>query len=54
MTSKPVATKIAMLLSAVGPDALERYNNFECQEGEDKAKYNHVKTKLDTELEGQK
>ena len=54
MTRKPVATKIAMLLSAVGPDALERYNNFECQEGEDEAKYNHVKTKLDTELEGQK
>ena len=42
------------MLSSVGPEALERYNNFECQEGEDKAKYNHVKTKLDTELEGQK
>ena len=54
MTRKPVATKIAMLLSSVGPEALERYNNFECQEGEDKAKCNHVKTKLDTELEGQK
>ena len=54
MTRKPVATKIAVSLSSVGPEALERYNNFECQEREDKAKYNHVKTKLDTELEGQK
>lgn len=35
MTKKPDATKIAMLLTAVEPDALERYNHFEWQEGED-------------------
>ena len=35
MTKKPDATKIAMLLSAVEPDTLERYNHFERQEGED-------------------
>ena len=54
MTKKSVATKITTLLSAVGPDALERYNNFEWQEGEDNAKYDHVKTKFETELEGKK
>ena len=26
--SKPNRTKIAILLSAIGPDALERYNHF--------------------------
>ena len=44
MTRKPVATKIAMLLSSVGPEALERYNNFSPS----------WHSKLDTELEGQK
>ena len=35
MTKKPDATNIAMLLSAVEPDTLDRYNHFEWQEGED-------------------
>ena len=54
MTRKPDATKIATLLSAVGPDALERYNHFIWQEGEDNEKYDHVKIKFGTELAGQK
>ena len=45
-TKKPDPTKIAMLLSAVGPEALERYNHFEWREGEDKNKFDHVKAKF--------
>ena len=54
MTKKSDPTKIAMLLSAVGPEALERYNHFEWQEGEDNAKYDQVKAKFESELAGQK
>ena len=43
-----------MLLSAVGPEALERYNHFEWREGEDKNKFDHVKAKFEKEFAGQK
>jgi len=54
MTKKPDPTNIAMLLSAVGPEALERYNYFEWHEGENKNKFNHVKAKFEKEFAGQK
>ena len=53
-TKKPDPTKIAMLLSAVGLEALERYNHFEWREGEDKNKFDHVKAKFEKEFAGQK
>ena len=53
-TEKPTATKIAMLLSAVGPEALERYNHFEWSEDEDKGKFDVVKAKFENELAGKK
>lgn len=53
-TEKPAATKIAMLLSAVGPEALERYNHFEWSEDEDKGKFDVVKAKFENELAGKK
>ena len=53
-TKKPDPTKISMLLSAVGPEALERYNHFEWREGEDKNKFDHVKAKFEKEFAGQK
>ena len=53
-TKKPDSTKVAMLLSAIGPEALERFNHFVWTEGEDKAKFDHVKTKFESEFAGQK
>ena len=46
--------KIAMLLSAVGPEALEQYNHFEWNEGKDKNKFDHVKAKFAKEFAGRK
>jgi len=46
-TKKPDETKIAMLLSAIGPEALERYNHFEWSEGEDNTKFDDVKAKFE-------
>ena len=46
-TKKPDPTKIVMLLSAVDPKALERYKHFEWCEGQDKNKFDHVKTKFE-------
>jgi len=53
-TKKPDPTKITMLLSAVGPETLERYNRFEWRKGEDKNKFDHVKAKFKKEFAGQK
>ena len=53
-TKKPDPTKISMLLSAVGPEALERHNHFEWREGEDKNKFDDVKAKIEKEFAGQK
>ena len=53
-TEKPDETKIAMLLSAIGPEALERYNHFEWSEGEDNTKFDDVKAKFENELAGRK
>ena len=53
-TKKPDETKIAMLLSAIGPEALERYNHFEWSEGEDRSKFDDVKAKFENELAGRK
>ncbi len=51
---KPDATKIAMLLSAVGPEALERYNHFGWQKDEDKKVYKNVVEKFESEFAGVK
>ena len=54
MTKKPDLTKIAMLLSAIGPEALELFNHFVWTEGEDKDSFDNVKTKFESEFAGQK
>ena len=46
--------KIAMLLSAIGPECLERYNNLTWAAGEDKTDFATVMTKLETEFTGLK
>ena len=51
---KPDATKIAMLLSTVGPEALERYNHFEWEKQEDNKEYKKVFEKFESELAGVK
>ena len=55
---KPDATKIAMLLSAIGPEALERFNHFDWQtegdDAEDKTKYKVVLRKFQKEFAGMK
>ena len=55
---KPDATKIAMLLSAIGPEALERFNHFEWQtegdDAKDKTKYKVVLCKFQKEFAGMK
>jgi len=53
-TKKPDETQIAMLLSVIGPEALERYNHFEWSEGEDNTKFDDVKAKFENELAGRK
>ncbi len=54
----PHRRKIAMLLSAIEPEALERYNHFEWVIGddnpEDKKDYDHVIAKFEKELTGMK
>ena len=56
--NKPDATKIATLMSAIGPEALERFNHFEWQtegdDAEDKRKYKVVRRKFRKELAGMK
>ena len=56
MTKKPDATKITMLLSAVGPDALAWSDTATSNSKKVKTneKYDHVKIKFETELAGQK
>ena len=56
MTKKPDATKITMLLSAVGPDALAWSDTATSNSKKVKTneKYDHVKIKFETEFAGQK
>ncbi len=58
-TGKSDKVKIGMLLSAMGPDGVERFNNFKwvtepADQAEDKNKYDHVMTKFNKELSGDK
>ena len=46
--------KIAMLLTCIGPEALDRYNNFTYEEDEDKKKYAIVVKKFETHFKGLK
>lgn len=46
--------KIAMLLTTMGPEALDRYNHLEFEEGEDPKKYNTVISKLEAHFKGMK
>jgi hypothetical protein len=46
--------KIAMLLTCIGPDALERYNQFQFAEGEDRGSYDLVLEKFNTHFSGLK
>ncbi|XP_044163427.1 uncharacterized protein LOC122947887 [Acropora millepora] len=52
--SKEDDIKIARLLSAIGPEALERFNHFTWATGEDKAKYKDVMDKFQREFAGMK
>ena len=52
--SKEDDIKIAQLLSAIGPEALERFNHFTWATGEDKAKYKDVMDKFQRECAGMK
>ena len=47
-------TKIGMLLSAIGEEAEERFEQFQWASGEDKNKFEVVVTKFDTEFAGEK
>ena len=57
-TGKADSTKIAMLLSSMGPEALERYNQFKWKTDdpgkEDQTKYDDVVKKFQTEFAGLK
>ena len=46
--------KIAMLLNAIGTEARQRCEQLAWQAGEDKTKYAHVVTKLETHFKGKK
>lgn len=54
MTKKPDSTKMALLLSAIGPEALEWFNHFIWTEGQNKNKFEDVKTKFESEFASQK
>jgi hypothetical protein len=51
---KPDAVKIAMLLTCVGPDAMDRYNQFEYREQESADSYTDVMAKFSTHFNGLK
>ena len=53
-TGKEDKTKVAMLLSAMGPAGVSRYNQFEWATGEDKNKFDIVVNKFETELIGER
>ena len=53
-TDKPDGVKIAMILSAMGPEGVARFNNFGWETGEDKTKYADVVKKFEKEIGGQK
>ena len=53
-TGKSDATRIAMLLTAIGPEGIRSFNNFQWATGEDKTKFDHVIQKFETELNGEK
>ncbi|ELU12355.1 hypothetical protein CAPTEDRAFT_213318 [Capitella teleta] len=53
-SQKSDAIRIAMLLSYIGPESLERYNNLEFSADEDKKKFDVVVQKLDTLFKGKK
>ena len=53
-TGKEDKTKVAMLLSAMGPEGVRRYNQFQWATGEDKDKFDTVVNKFETELIGER
>ena len=53
-TSKTDATKIAMLLTCMGPDGVRRFNQFAFSPDTDKDKYDKVVDKFTSELSGEK
>ena len=54
-TEKSDATKIAMLLTSMGPEGVKRFNHFswDATTGEDKSKYDSVMAKFDSVLSGE-
>jgi hypothetical protein len=50
---KSDATKIGMLLSAIGEEAEERFDQLQWESGEDKTKFETVVAKLDKEFSGE-
>ena len=53
-TEKSDGTKIAMLLTTIGPDGVRRLNQFVFTPDTDKAKYDKVVEKFESELSGKK
>ena len=53
-TEKSDGTKIAMLLTTIGPDGVRRFNQFVFTPDTDKAKYDKVVEKFESELSGEK
>ena len=50
--TKDNKVKVAILLSSIGPDALELYNTFDWAEGENKNDYKHIIKKLEDHCKG--
>ena len=49
---KDDSIRIAMLHASIGPDSLDRYNQFGYGPGEDKKKYDIVLSKFDDHFQG--
>ncbi|KAJ0058969.1 hypothetical protein NL108_003312 [Boleophthalmus pectinirostris] len=54
LESKSDARKIALLLTVVGPQAIEVFNTFEYEQADDKQKYDKVIEKFDAHCSPQK
>ena len=54
LDEKPDKVKVAVMLSAMGPDGIARYNQFTWANADDKDKFDSVVQKFENELKGEK
>ena len=54
LDKKPDKVKVAVMLSAMGPDGIARYNQFTWANADDKDKFDSVVQKFENELKGEK